>query len=333
MNKDIMPLPVIPVIEDCRSPAELFLKERARAKGMIDAARKSFGGTLLEVAGYISRWWLGRACPPYHNEIDMVAQETGHRSIYTLNLSYEWGCTTTATPDPEGKGVRLFRTLDWPMKDMGDQIVLARHEGAAGPYWNMAYPGFIGVIQGLATGRFAIAINQAPVHDFGVGLAGGWILSRIRMHKSTDMPATILLRKVFEECADYKAAVKMLTETPLCVPAIFVVTGTKAGEQAIVERECRQAVIHQNAAALCAGNHWLNDQWKGLVRPTQTHERVAHMNRHLPHRQGNFDWVEPPVLNVRTRLAFEANAATGRLKLRGWEDCRPATALLSLVCK
>src|SRR5262249_40440392 len=73
------------------------------------------------------------------------------------NYSYEWGCTTGAAPD--GDGVTLMRTLDWPFDGLGRALVVMRQQGAAGPYLSVTWPAFAGVLTGLAPGRFAAAIN------------------------------------------------------------------------------------------------------------------------------------------------------------------------------
>jgi len=44
----------------------------------------------------------------------------------------------------------------------------------------------------------------------------------------------------------------------------------------------------------------------------------------------SLDWLTPPILLADTRVAVMANAATGRLLVRGFERDGPATAALAL---
>jgi hypothetical protein len=45
----------------------------------------------------------------------------------------------------------------------------------------------------------------------------------------------------------------------------------------------------------------------------------------------DFAWLRYPVLNPRTRLAMVADARSGHLTAQGFEDEKPATAILRLV--
>src|SRR5260370_26964023 len=86
----------------------------------------------------------------------------GRAGVYCLNIAYEWACARSAAPDPGGAGARLIRVLDWGLTGIGRHVVIARHESACGPFYNATCPGFAGVLTGMAPGRFAAAINQAP---------------------------------------------------------------------------------------------------------------------------------------------------------------------------
>lgn len=326
-----MDLPGIPVVDDAANPFALFEKKRGLAQALADICRKLIPGFILRYMTKKSEAWAARAQPPYKGELDAIAGDLG-RDAYALNLSYEWGCTTTAFNDAARGGVTMYRTLDWPIKGMGDKLVVARHTGPAGEYLNIGYPGFVGVLTGMAGGRFTAAINSAPIPKHGWGFAGDYILSKRDNLRNDGMPAAFLLRKAFEECADYRAAVKMLSETPLMAPAIFTVAGVNEGEHCVIERMPGKAIVHEGLKEgfVCAANHWLNDEWPAHDRPTRTRRRRAEMVAGMDQYKGGFDWLDGAVLNGRTRLALEANARNGTLTLMGVEGKKPATQTLHL---
>jgi len=153
-----------------------------------------------------------------------------------LNLCYEWGCTSAVAGAPEGRGVRMMRTLDWPLDGLGRNVVVSRQTGAAGPWLNVTWPGFVGVTTALAPGRFAGALNQAPMAPHGVGRIGDWLINRWGIWFKGQIPPALLLRRAFEECADFAAAVRLLSETPICLPAIFTLAGIDRADGVVIER-------------------------------------------------------------------------------------------------
>jgi hypothetical protein len=321
-------LPEIPVLRTVTTCRELFDMFRANADDMLDTCYKFYTKPVLAAADGKSRRWLHRTNQPYRDDVDYIAAAIGRKGIYTLNLSYEWACTTTAIDDTQNGGVKLWRALDWPIPGMADKVVVAKQTGKAGDFWNITYPGFAGMLQGMAENRFSIAINQAPQPKKWGFFPLDWLAARRGTFKSKAMPAPFLLRKVFEECATFDEAVDMLAKTPLCVPAIFTIAGTKPGEHRVIERLHNQAVVHKDN--FCVSNHWLNGEWKATERAVYSKERQAHMAENAKQYNGDFDWLVFPVLNEETRLAFEANAKTGALKVRAMEADKIVTKTLVL---
>jgi hypothetical protein len=118
----------------------------------------------------ISERWLARS--PYVAEITAIAGALDFSGVWLLNVSMQWGCTSRASAHD---GVPwLLRTLDWPFHGLGHHTELAHMSGAAGGFISVTWPGYVGVLTALAPGRFAAALNQAPMmrdHDGGdVGL-------------------------------------------------------------------------------------------------------------------------------------------------------------------
>lgn len=321
-------LPEIPLIEVGPVPAlELMRAAPDQAAALLEAARRQYTSIGIMLGDRRSRRWLERARNPYLPEIRAVAEALGAPGAYLLNLSYEWACTTGVESDPGGKGTRLLRVLDWPLEGLGRNTVIARHAGPAGPWYNIGWPGFAGVLTGLAPGRFAAAFNQAPLRRRTPFAATDWLLDRVSVGSSDALPPAHLLRQVFEQARDYREAKERLMRTPICLPALFALSGTVPGEGCVIERLERRAIPHEAPAAIA--NHWLSaDLGRDQPRGDLSLERHRQLSRMLAAEPAtDFDWLVAPVRNADTRLAVIANAATGELAVQGWESAGPATAI------
>jgi hypothetical protein len=323
-------LPEIPVVAlDTSDMAELARRENGRVAALAAGAARIYPRWLLNFGDWRSRRWLVRQRNPYLGEIDRIAGALGKPGVHLLNLSYEWACTTGATGDRPHDGMRMLRVLDWPMPGLGRNLVVARHPGAHGPWLNVTWPGFTGVLTGMAPGRFAAAFNQPPLRKRTPFLATDWIADRIGVARSRALPPAHLLRRVFESCATYDDAKRMLAETPICLPAFFVLAGTRDEEAAVIERLETRACLHEAPVAI--SNHWLGMELGGMPRGGHSELRRELMLGWLERRRRAFDWLEPPILNGDTRVAVEANAATGELIVVGFEPEGQATKPLRLA--
>ena len=246
-----------------------------------------------------------------------------------MNLSYEWGCTTSATEDLGG-GIRMRRTLDWPFHGLGRELVVTAHSAAAGVYYNVTWSGYLGVVTALCPNRFAVAINQAPILRRGSTYPWvfDWLANRVRTYHGDRMPPTFLLRQVCEKARDFEEAVVELRNTPLALPVFFTLAGTERGQAVVIERCETEAYIEESPAVVA--NHWLNSGLKGRARGVDSVARHERMIELLNEDLEAFAWLEYPILNGDTRLALEANAANGTLKVMGYERDGAATSLFEL---
>src|SRR5207249_10241062 len=117
---------------------------------------------LLPLADVIARHWLTRTATPYLPELTAIARLTSGAGIYMVNTAYQWACTVGSHATAINNPV-LVRTLDWPFGGLGRYVAVARQAGPAGEFWNVTWPGAVGVLTAMAPRRFAAAINQAPL--------------------------------------------------------------------------------------------------------------------------------------------------------------------------
>jgi hypothetical protein len=187
----------------------------------------------------------------------------------------------------------------------------------------------------MAPGRFAAAINQAPLWrrtrhkklrllDVAVNAVSTWGVRHI--------PPDQLLRKVFETASNFEDARRRLETVPIARPVIFTLAGCAAGERCVIERteESYTTRFEDTGAA----NDWLKsvEPWEARVGGdllfTADYAEAGQNSRTRREglaayrgsfQDGSFAWVTPPVLNPFTRLAAEMCAAEGVLRVVGYE--------------
>ncbi len=332
------PLAKIPLV-DLRghTPLELLFLFRRQANILLDGVMALVGHgpgrVLAGTTDHFSKRWLQKAGNPYLEEITLIADAIHRPGAYALNTCLEWGCTSGAWTSPSGPVLR--RVLDWPFPRLGEFPVVAHYQGRVGDYFNVTWPGFAGVLQAMAPGRFAASINQAPRRKHAGGFFGAWVAGRFKTGARLALPPVHLLRRVFETACDYASARAMLSMTPLAVPAIFTLTGTHPSEACVIERtEDAYAVRELAGGRVCAANEFtspLNDTelgWK--ARPIDSAGRLAQAMS-LPGDPEDMSWFTAPIANANSRLVMVANAATSALKVLGTAGHKPVTELFELA--
>lgn len=297
---------------------------------------------MMPVFDAITRRWLMRSRSPYVAEITAVAAALEFSGIWFLNGSYQWGCTSLARDDATPW---LVRTLDWPFPGLGRHVEIVRMAGRAGDYYSVAWPGFVGVLTGMAPGRFAASINQAPLwrrtehpwlrpFDMMANALATWPVRH--------MPPDQLLRETFEICPDYASAKQRLETAPIARPVIYTLAGCKPGERCVIERTIDGFDTRTEDTG--AANDWLvrAKRWEGRVGASilltasreeaaiKSSERRDALAAWSEPFAGEFAWVSPPVLNPYTRIATEMCAAQGILRVTGYENV-PGVELPQMV--
>ncbi len=332
---EVTPIPVA----DVRSggPVRLANDEHLRARALSEECLRWLPGTvrtLLPAMDAATRGWLRRSSSPYVGEVEAIAAALGFPGIWFLNGSYEWGCTSLAR-DEDG-APWLARTLDWPFPGLGRYVEVVQMQGTAGDFFNVTWPGYVGTLSASAPGRFAAAINQAPLWR---RTRKPWlrpmdiILNAVRTWGIHACPPDHLLRQVFETCRNFDEAKRLLETTPIARPVIFTLVGCKPGERCVIERTVDGFVTRDENTS--AANDWLysTPPWEARVSSavmlTRTYEEAAANSRlrretlaawqHSFKRPG-FAWVTPPILNPFTRIAVEMCPANGTLRVAGYEN-------------
>jgi hypothetical protein len=331
-------LPIIPLV-DVREGGSLrhARESQLQARGLRDACVAWFPAVarpLVPLFDTVARRWLVRSQSPYVGEVSAIAALLGFPGIWFLNGSYQWSCTALARE--EGDAPWLARTLDWPFPGLGRFVELAHMRGPAGEFINVTWPGYVGVLTACAPGRFAAALNQAPmrrrthgrllrIYDLAANAVTTLLCSRA-------IPPDQLLRRVFEVARSYDDARRMLETTPVARPVIYTLAGCGPGERCVIERT--ETGHNTRSDDYGAANDWLDStpQWEGRIGAskvlTASFEEAAaasHARREgLAGWRGSFvrdsfGWAVPPVLNPYTRIAVEMCPARGILRVVGYE--------------
>ena len=289
-------LPEIPVFDVGQDfPVEtLRLAGPERGHAMLDAATAGIPRIALRVADAVSRRWLEARHSPYLPEIEQIAALSKRPGPYFFNVDYEWGCTTAAKPAADAKTARLLRVLDWKVSGLGRYVIAARIKCALGPWVSLTWPGFTGVLQAMAPGRFAAAINQPSAKRRTGAIAIDWLLSKRDIWRSRYVQPVHLLRRVFEKAASFADARHMLESTPICAPVIYTLAGLSPTEVCVIERRetstrvllgsaCEAAVIVKGRAVLAArppGTVATRVTWRDSPRGTLV--RVVGLSTAMP---------------------------------------------------
>lgn len=326
----LQPLGDIPVL-DCGPDFPLRTLEAYldRAHGLLDLATARVPATALRQLDRVSRAWLVKWNNAHLAEIDAVATALDRPGAYFFSVNYEWGCTCGVAPSPDGASARLIRVLDWKTPGLGRNIVAARVEAPAGRYVTLTWPGYTGVLTAVAAGRFAVALNQAPMRKAIGFYYLDWAANRRRVWSMPHPTPAHVLRAVCDEAESFDAAVARLSAEAISTPAIYSISGFAADETAVIERTETEARVHRGPQV--AANHWQAPGWTGHARGGDSAGRAAMMTGVAADLAADFGWLRAPILNPRTRLAMVADAREGRLIAQGFENEAPATRVLSLA--
>jgi hypothetical protein len=322
-------LPAIPLLDVGPDFAvETLQRDLPRAHALLDSATRVAPSAALASLDKVSRHWLVRWNNAHLGEIDRVAKILNRPGAYFLSVNYEWGCTCRVGASPDGRSARLVRVLDWGTEGLGRYVMAARVAGAAGPFVTLTWPGYTGVLQAMAPGRFSAALNQAPMRKAVGYYYLDWAANRRRVWSMPHPTPAHVLRTTFERAQSFAEARRMLTEMPVSSPAIFSLAGLGPEETCVIERSETDARVH--CGSQVAANHWQASGWRGHARGEDSGGRACLMANVPTDLVSEFPWLERPILNDNTRLVMIADASRGGLVAQGYEHRRAATAPFEL---
>ena len=204
------------------------------ARQLLGCYVRDLGGveSFAPVIGLYAEAFVSRE---HREEIASIARMVGRPEAEVLlgNLYYEafrqlMGCTAFACDTSDGP--IHARNLDWWTEDqMLARLTCVVHVqgSAAGPYQLVSWPGFIGALSGLAPGRFSVTLNAVISGE----------------SPSLSPPVVLLIRQAFETCHSFSDAVALLERSPIAADCLLLVTGTKTGEMAVIERTSTRAAV------------------------------------------------------------------------------------------
>jgi hypothetical protein len=201
-------------------------------------SREIVGDDLMKKYGKQLDWYCKLRMPRWFNEdVDALSKILGvpKRELQIANMYYDgiklvmagtqlpFGCTAFAASDGNG-GVWHARNLDWFCEDdvlSRGSIILNFRKRNNLKYRAVTWPGFIGILSGMAPGKFSVTLN-AVLSD--------------KKPSYTGWPVGILIREVLQSCWTYNEAVDKLLNKRIIGDALLMVTGVKPKEQCVVER-------------------------------------------------------------------------------------------------
>jgi len=261
---------------------------------------------------------------------DMLAFAKGwNRPIHEIvvaNLSYELSHSIELVPDfqwrkifgctavcqwTEKFGWIHARNMDWSIPTLGPASIEVEFLGSAGRFSTLTWPGFVGVLQGVAGQRFSATINYAPPD----GLGPQW-------------PSTFLLRSVFEHSSQFDEAIEVIRETDVAASSFFTLCGLQKEDALVVEKtrlrptQCRRVegtdhpCLIQTNNFMLPENQELNAGFSDLLASSQERHEWARMSL-LGLELERVSDIEvalngPPVLNSETVQQMILEAKSGR---------------------
>ena len=192
-------------------------------------------GSLADIAAQIAPIAAEHLEPTVLQELRSLAEHAhiDESRLLLANLYYDAfriliGCTAFAIDGPDGP--IHARNLDWwaPNRLLTSTTWIAEFVGGAhGTFESVAWPGMVGTFSGIAKGRFAITMNA--------------VVSREPAEPAASI--AMLIRRAFETCPDFDAAVRLLSETRITADCLLLVTGAREGELVVVERTSSRAEL------------------------------------------------------------------------------------------
>ena len=249
-----------------------MLADRWAVKSANDLCHAAYGAVpscvrwpVKIIAGKVSKF-LGSGELDYTKDMDIWTDwAVGDGDLVRFaHLSYEvhrryrnpftwgggpFGCTSVSFWQP-GVGMVHGRNLDWPLIAIRKHTIIIHFDGESGPFSAVTMPGFVGVLSGVAPGRFSVSLNanEDRLSSWKPNFRG-WC-------------SNLLLRYVLQYCENFSDALELISSEPAFAPFFVQLTGTRKGEAAViaVEPSGNNSVYEMGSFPLGVSNHYPDNE-------------------------------------------------------------------------
>ena len=198
----------------------------------------SLGAMALKLCGGLS------FCTTYYSDLRAIAQLSGLTlgEVFISNVLTDLSarCTSMVVLGPTGRPLH-GRNLDWGAGFLRPSIVRVNFLRSGRPlYQAVTTPGYVGILTGVAPGRFSVSINYRET-----GLLAGSLLSFMSA-LSRAWSSGFLVRHVLENPSKYptyRDAVLALSKSRIIAPCYITVAGINPDEGVVLTRE-RMGALH-----------------------------------------------------------------------------------------
>jgi len=263
--------------------AKMLLKHESKVCEILEGVEEEveqwgkLAGLGKKVAGLFRRLF---GAEEYVREINAISDCIGAdpNLLYAANLGYDissWGGTyEDSFKWLPGFGCTGFiddtilaRNMDWDFPPgIEKHSMVIRFIDGRNEFITVGFPGHIGVISGLSSCGFGLAINQAYAARF--------------IPRFTAMPVTWQVRGIFERAASFKAANRILCDEKTLTSAFYLLCGGKAGEALLVESNGETDVVTRAGKGeyLAVANHFLTPGLGDVVVDAELADSVERLN-------------------------------------------------------
>jgi len=253
---------------------------------------------------------LGEACG---EQSKLIFGNLAYEMSKAMDLSCEW-CSSISSEYKSG--IIHARNLDWPLEGLEDITITVNYiNGPAGDFKAVTFPGYVGVLTGVAKGRFSASINMTLDEDESISYTGN--------------PVSLILREAFEICEDFETAKEFLLNADSFAPAMVHLVGTEPGENCIIlvnDHRCKNHVQETEDDSLCITNHWDDDfqdsegvDLEGEDWETDSVDRLEFANNNVGKvkslKSAASLMRKSPLLNEETKHTVVMCAKTGHLDI------------------
>jgi len=300
------------VVDLNRSPHDRWVFSDAQldhARRLVDVYRNDLGKS-VDRAAAVSRSVRSVLPVEYWNEVQSVATRVSVPADVMLvcNAYYDMasaliGCTAFAVDTSSGP--LHARNLDWWTENrlLNETSLACLFKGApAGEFISIGWPGYLGVLSGMAPGRFAITLN-AVLSEEAAQIA---------------LPVAFQIRQTFEEAETFSDAVERLSQAVIPGNCLLLVSGIEPGEMVVIERTPTRSAIRQaEAGRVIVANDYLKLDAETVLANTELqssscgrYSRVANLLQKPPTSlHGCIDYLRNPAVQMSItvhQMAFQA---------------------------